>query len=219
MSPDESANTVLPGFQALTFDAAQCSHDLDDLEALLSAYNTLRENADILPFFRAHPHLSLLLGSYNSNMVTYDRLAHELPLFGQFRADIVVGDWTSRRYCFVEFEDAASDSVFVARRREQTTEWSGRFEHGYSQIIDWFWLLEVSKNTALIERQFGARTIPFAGLLVVGRDSSVSAADRLRFEWRRDYVVVNSNKVFFCTFDELLRDLRRRLTSWTIPLE
>jgi hypothetical protein len=218
MPSDGTPDIALPGFQALAFDAAQCHRDLDDLEALLSARNTLRENADILPFFRAHPHLSLLLGSYNPNMITYDRLAYELSLFGQFRADIVVGDWTSKRYCFVEFEDAAPDSVFVAGRGEQTTEWAARFEHGYSQIIDWFWLLEASKNTELIERQFGQRAVPFSGLLVVGRNKGISVADRSRFEWRRDYVVVNSKQIFFCTFDELLRDMRRRLRSWAIPL-
>lgn len=218
MHPDGHADVVLPGFQAITFDAAQCHHDLNDLAALLSSHDALQENANVLPFFRAHPHLSLLLGSYNPNMVTYDRLAYELSLFGQFRADLVVGDWMSKRYCFIEFEDAASDSIFVTGRREQAAEWSRRFEHGYSQIIDWFWLLEASKNTELIERQFGMRSIPFSGLLVVGRDQGISAADRPRFEWRRDYVVINSMKVFFCTFDELLRDLRRRLTAWAVPL-
>lgn len=49
---------------------------------------------------------------------------------------------------------------------------------------------------------------------VVGRDSGVSRRDRLRLERRRKNVVVNSQKIFCCTFDELLRGLQRKLTVY-----
>src|SRR5579862_8957913 len=97
---------VAPGFQALTLHAAQALGDLDALDALLADKDYLDEATDVLPFFRAHPQLALCLGYYNATMAQYDRLAYELPLFGLFRPDIVVGDWQRKRYCFVEFEDA-----------------------------------------------------------------------------------------------------------------
>ncbi len=205
----------LPGFVAMTFDPVQGRLDLDAFEQLLFQNAELSEREDILPFFRAHPHLALLLGTYNSNIITADRLAFELSLFGQFTADVVVGDWHRKRYCLVECEDGKSNSIFV-RRGRQTTNWSARFNAGYNQIIDWFWMLEATKNTELFERQFGKRTINAGGLLVIGRDRGVTAADRLRLEWRRDHVIVNSKNVYCCTFDELLRDLRERLESWPV---
>jgi len=89
---------------ALTFDPARCRADLDAFERLLAENPDLSERAQILPFVRAHSHLSLLLGVYNPGVVAVDILAYELSLFGQFTADVVVGDWRRKRYCLVEFE-------------------------------------------------------------------------------------------------------------------
>ncbi len=207
---------VPPGFMALTFNPAQCRADLDLFERLLAENPDLSEREQILPFFRARPHLCLLLGTYNSGIVVADRLAYELSLFGQFTADVVVGDWRRKRYCLVEFEDGKRNSIFVRRGGRQTTDWTPRFLRGYSQVMDWFWLLDVLRDTEPFERQFGKRVANVAGLLVIGRDSGVSAADRLRLEWRRDHTIVNSQNVYCCTLDELARDLRERINAWPI---
>ncbi len=61
-------------FRHLTFNAQQCQRDLVDLNTLLTA-PTLDERAHILPFFKAHPHLSLFLGQYNLGITTPDILA------------------------------------------------------------------------------------------------------------------------------------------------
>lgn len=172
----------LPGFTALTFDPAHCRADIDAFERLLIENPELSEREQILPFFRAHPHLCLLMGAYNSSIVVADRLACELSLFGQFTADVVVGDWRRKRYCLIEFEDGKRNSMFVRRAGRQTTDWTSRFLVGYSQVADWFWLLDTMRDTEPFERQFGKRAINAAGLLVIGRDSGVSAADRLRLE-------------------------------------
>jgi len=116
-----------PGFMALTFDPAQCRADLDLFERLLAENPDLSEREQILPFFRAHPHLSLLLGVYNPGVVAIEILAYELSLFGQFTSDVVVGDWRRKRYCLVEFEDGKRNSIFVRRGARQTTDWTPRF--------------------------------------------------------------------------------------------
>ncbi len=196
------------------FDPMACRTDLDDFKRFLAAKPELSERGDISPFFRAHPHLSAFLGSYNPNVTTYDRLAVEVGLFGQFAADVVAGDRHNRAYCFVEFEDGQSNSIFVNRGR-QTTDWAPRFDHANSQIIDWLWLLDDQSHTAAFEEQFGQWPIDVTALLVAGRDSGVSATDRRRLQWRRKHVVVNSHHIYCCTFDDLLRDLRGRL-AWAI---
>lgn len=217
MPPEASG--ALPGFQAVAFDLDQCRRDLDAFDALLASSPELGEQQDLLPFFRTHPQLSLFLGSYDTNLDSYDRIAYEFDLFGQFTADLVVGDWDAKSYCFVEFEEARTNSIFQTTSRH-TTVWAPRFERGFSQIVDWFWLLEAHQDSQAFERTFGKRRIAASGLLVVGRDTGVAPGDRLRLEWRRDRVSIGGQKVFCCTFDELARRLRRKLeVRPTIPLD
>jgi hypothetical protein len=199
------------GFEPIRFDAAQCARELDAFARLLGERATLGERADVLPFFRAHRHLTAFLGSYYPNIRVADRIAYELDLFGAFTADVVVGDWERRAYCLVEFEDGAPESVFV-RRGRATTEWSTRFEHGLSQIVDWYWKLADLRGTASLAQLFGAAEVDATAILVVGRDAGVVGVDRARLDWRRRRVVVDSRHVYCCTFDELERDLRLRLS-------
>ncbi len=189
------------------YEESAARADLDALDALLAAQSDLSEREDILPFMRAHPHLCALIGSYNQRANVYDRLGLEVPLFGQFTADLVSGDRSARAYTLLEFEDARPGSMF-ARRTRQRTEWSSRCEHGLSQLIDWLWLLDDQEHTQVFEEIFGSRPITTTVVLVIGRDSGLSLADRRRLERRRDRVVINSQHLYCCTFDELLRDLR-----------
>jgi hypothetical protein len=111
------------------YDERSAETDLDALESLLTARGELSEREDILPFMRSHPHLCALIGSYNRRANIYDRLGLEVPLFGQFTADLISGDHAARAYTLVEFEDGRPNSVFVQRAR-QRTKWSPRCEHG-----------------------------------------------------------------------------------------
>jgi len=200
-----------------TFDPVACWADLDAYEQLLVAKPDVSERDDILPFFREHPHLAAFLGSYNSNVTAYNRLGVEVGLFGRFAADVVAGDWDNRAYCFVEFEEGRSNSIFVSRGR-QATEWAPRFEHGFGQIVDWLWLLDDQDHTLTFEEHFGPRPIDLTALLIAGRDGGVSVADRRRLKWREKHVVVNSHHIYCYTFDDLLRSLRRRLALWSVTI-
>src|SRR6516165_2935758 len=121
----------------LSFSHEQCLREAQEFKAFLGAHTMLKERDEVLPFFKARHHLSAFLGAYNSLVIHYDRFAHEFDIFGPFACDLVAGDWARRAYVFVEFEDAAPKSIFV-RTRRKTLEWSPRFEHGFSQILDWF---------------------------------------------------------------------------------
>lgn len=202
------------------FDRLACRADLDAFADLLAAQAELSERDAILPFFREHPHLAALLGSFNPNVVSYDRLGFEVGLFGQFAADVVVGDAEGRAYCFVEFEDGRRNSIFVQQGR-QTPEWASRFEHALGQIIDWLWLLDDQEQTLAFEERFGPRPVAVTALLVAGRDSGVSALGRRRLAWREQHILVNSQHIYCNTYDDLLRILRRRLTAsqglWLVP--
>ncbi len=203
----------MSGFENLIFDAVQCLAELNEFAQLLASMPELSEREHVLPFFQTRRHLSALLGSYSPDIMMFDRLAYEMSLFGEFTADVVVGDWHRKTFNLIEFEDGMSNSIFVKRGR-QSREWAGRFDHGFSQIIDWLWKLEDLKNTATLERQFGAGRITYMTMLVIGRGSGLTDDDRLRLAWRREHVVVNSKHIHCCTFDDLERDLRQRLQSY-----
>jgi Domain of unknown function (DUF4263) len=211
-------NSAGGGNQALDtlqFDSRACVAELEEFATLLAAKAEVSEREDILPFFRTHRQLAAFTGSFHPNIVSYDRLGSEVPLFGAFVPDLIVGDWERRAYWLVEFEDGRHNSIF-SRRARQTTGWSPRFEQGFSQIIDWLWLLDDQRHTDLFERLFNTRAPDILTLLVLGRDSSVTASDWSRLVWRRNHVVANSRHIYCCTFDELVRSLRSRLRAYSL---
>lgn len=197
------------------FDPLACRGELTAFERLLASSAELGERDDILPFFRAHPQLAAFLGSYHPNLVTADRLGLEVPLFGMFQADAIVGDWTRHAFCLIEFEDGRAGSVFV-RRGRRISDWATRIEHGFSQIVDWLWLLDDQRRTDAFEAFFGARHVDLFALLVVGRDRYLTEPERRRLSWRARRVLVDSQHVQCCTFDELAADLRARLDTLQI---
>jgi len=200
------------------FDAGQCLKDLADFRILLNSKTELSEQLDILPFFRSHPNISAFLGSYFPNLRSYDRLAYEYQLFGDFACDLVVGDSLTGWYCFIEFENADSGSVFLTKKGKATPEWSPRFEHGFSQLVDWFWKMDDFKQTAEMQYRFERNLVRYQGLLVLGRSSSLGIREQIRKDWRLEKVLIDSKQVFCLTFDELYDDLDARLASMIAPI-
>jgi len=148
--------------------------------------------------------------------VSYNRVAHEFELAGSFICDIVVGDWERRHYAFIEFEDAAPKSMFTKRERKKTPEWSRRFEHGFSQLADLFFLIDDVRHTADFQTAFGTGPVDYVGLLILGRDETLGVREERRLKWRESHVQINSKKIYCKTFDQLYADLLARLQS--LPL-
>ena len=72
-----------------------------ELQALLDSSADLGE-AVFHAFFESRMHLRALIGPYNSALKSCDRLAWQYPIFGDFRCDFAIGDWTRKAYTFVE---------------------------------------------------------------------------------------------------------------------
>ena len=139
-----------------------------------------------------------------------DRLGHEMDVFGHFRCDVVVGNSTERAYSLIEFEDATEGSVF-RKGPKYNDEWGPRLEHGFSQLVDWFWTIDDQRQTREFARRFGGNDAIFFGMLVVGRRKFLpeSGADRLR--WRTRNVLIGNQTITCITFDDLYDGLRDRL--------
>jgi hypothetical protein len=102
----------MPDFHHHTLDAAMCRQQLLELRELLDGSADIAE-AVFHDFFESRRDLRALIGQYNHFVALPDRLAWQLPIFGDFRSDFAIGDWERKAYTFVEFEDARPNSVFV----------------------------------------------------------------------------------------------------------
>lgn len=202
---------------SLKFNLKQFKTELQEFNTLLSTHHELSERAEILPFFKSRPYLSLGI-SWLGNVLP-DTYAHEFNLWGKFQSDLVVGSSTKHHYFFIEFEDATKDSIFKKISQKSTSEFSRRFEHGYSQIIDWFYLLNDVSKTRQYETTFGHSSIKYDGILVVGRSHFLNEKhdETQRLSWRMNQVIVNSKRVLCYTYDELCQALMEIVEQMSVP--
>lgn len=184
--------------------------EIATFESLLASKVDLSESVDIAPFFKNNENFSAFLGLFTLDTGVPDRIAHEFDVSGDFRCDLVVGDSTRKNYCFIEFEDATKDSIFKTTKKA-TSEWGVRFEHGFSQIVDWFYRLDDEKNTGKWASLLGAAHVNYSGMVILGRDSYLTPDEESRLRWRSERLMVNSKPVLCRTFDQLLRDVKEKL--------
>jgi Shedu protein SduA, C-terminal len=183
---------------------------LTALGDLLVSKPCLSEVGDIQPLFKASRHLSAFLGTFVPDIGPATELAYEFPFFGDYRAGLLVGDKSAGHFCVVEFEDGGPNSIFKKQPNRSNPEWSVRFEHGFSQLTDWFFNLDDYEKTHGFTRAFGYGHISFTGLLVIGRSTSLDNMKRIRLRWRSDKVLIDSNAIICVTFDDVYEILRQR---------
>lgn len=188
-----------------TLDPADARSQWADLAALLAAKARLSERTDVLPFFRSRPDLSLLFSHYIPAIRMPDRVATELPLSGDFRIDLLVGDHANGKYLLVEFEDGTATSVFTPCLRAAPA-WAARYESAFSQLVDWLWKLDDLRSTSDFVHLFGARDVTFEGLIVAGKGMALDPREKARLRWRIDKVRVDSRAISFVSFDDFLED-------------
>ncbi len=194
-------------FNTITFDPAQCRKELDRLGALLASKQELSERHDLQPLFKESPQLAAFMGTSIPDIGLANRLAFEFQIFGDYAADIVIGNFERKTFCAIELEDALPNSIFSKPEGKATSEWGRRFEHGFGQLVDWFFSFDDHKNSAGFTKHFGYGHIEFFGMLLIGRSGDISEHERTRLRWRSGRVTVNTHKVFCRTYDELYEAL------------
>jgi Shedu protein SduA, C-terminal len=198
-------------FKTIVFDPAKCRKQLSQFKKLLDSKKVLIERKELQPFFRSREQLTAFFGTYAPDIGPANRLAYEFPLFGDFAADIVLGNADIGEYCLIELEDAGATSILRKVKGKATKEWAPRFDHGCSQLVDWFYALDDMKKTGAFAKHFGHGHIKFFGLLVIGRSDDLSDDDRTRLKWRTEKVLVDSHPLTCLTFDEIYLHLERRI--------
>lgn len=205
-------------FEPITLDASDLSRELDELAAFLDDNATLKERTQIIPFFKRRMQLTAAIGTFHGGISLPDRVASELDLFGDFICDMASGDSATNSFLLIELENAEKDSIFVKRKSKAMTEWSRRFEHGFSQLVDWAWrLYEEGSSSVAFESIFGARHASVHMLLIAGRDARLTESDQARLKWRADNISFGAFKMSCVTFDGVLNRLRRSISMSMQP--
>jgi hypothetical protein len=197
-------------FDSIIFNSAMVERDLKAFGELLDKPN-LSEKKDIQPFFKNRKQLSAFIGTIDPKVGLATELAFEYPFFGDFTADLVLGNKENGAFSVIEFEDGRGNSIFKKLKGKSSKEWSQRFDHGFSQLVDWFWKLDDHKKTDTFRNTFGDGHIRFSALLIAGRNAGVSDEDRKRLNWRTEKVRVDSHSIECVTFDDLYEDLAKRI--------
>lgn len=188
--------------------------ELKDLQDLLRNEPILKERKHVLPFFKNRYNLSLLISNYFPKIISPDRFAHEYQIYGDFVADLIVGDASSHKYVLVEFENGDKDSIFKKKQSKSTPDWSPRFEGAYSQLTDWLWKLEDMRSTVDFQNTFGNRRATFQGLIVIGKDMNLSQQEEDRLKWRMDKTLIDSNAISVVSFNQLHDDIDFWLSNY-----
>jgi hypothetical protein len=198
----------------ILFDPAKFEKELGAFGALLKSKTNLSETKDIQPFFEKRKHLTAYMGTIFTELGPATELTFEYPFFGGFRADVLLGSNSRKQFCVVEFEDGRPNSIFKVQPNRKHPEWSARFEHGFSQLTDWFYNLDGFKATPEFVETFGTGHIKCFGLLVIGRSASLNESKRRRLDWRTEKVLIDSHPITCLTFDDLHDSLRNRFVIY-----
>ena len=200
-------------FNKHTFSLTNCKKEIIEFENLLKKPK-LDENAEILPFFKKNINLcSLIRFIVSPNTPNQLNIAHEYDFWGDFACDLAVADAENKTICFVEFENCMPDSIFKQVGQKATKEYAPRFEHGYSQIIDWFYRIDNFTNSHEIKKKFGRDNIDFIGILITGHSRDLDDELRKRLKWRENNVVISNSKILYFTFDELLGSFKHKIDN------
>jgi len=202
----------MKNFIDLQLDVNLCKRELDEFANLLGQTKQLKEQEHVLPFFKQRKHLSGFVGTLVPYIAPPNKLAYEYELFGDFSVDMIVGDSASRYYVLIEFQAGTTNSTFRKKRGKETPEWSPDFETGFSQIVDWLWLLDDMKQTRKFKESFGSEDANIQAILVAGRSTNLQVREKQRLKWRFNKVLVNSVHISALTYDELWLQLDQRYT-------
>lgn len=189
------------------FDANKARSEWNNYDSLLQNNSELAERKDVLPFFKKSHNLSLLIGKYYPNaLINPDCFAHEFGIYGDFIADLIVGDSKTHQYVLIEFENGNPNSIFKKPTSTGKIDWASRFEGAYSQLIDWLWKLEDMRSTSDFTHTFGNRRAKFHGLIVIGKNMNLASQEQNRLDWRLDKTRIDSKEIAVISFDQLLTD-------------
>lgn len=193
----------------------KCKREVSELKTLLKKSKVGEKT--LQRFFRERKNLWALMGMINTKIEGASvNLGREFSFWGDFSCDFVVANEDKSVYTFIEFEEYSNYSIFKKIPSKNTWEYARKFEHGYSQIVDWFCRIDGFKSTQEMKKQFGQEAIKYKGVLIIGRKRDLDADKTQRLAWRTEFVTVQGREVSCMTFDELQEFISNRIKNLEI---
>lgn len=212
-------------FKDIIFDKVQCQKEINDVKVLFSNTPDIDEtkgkgsySGGLQGIFRNRTQLFALMGK-----IVFGEIAtkwNDEVKFGNFRADFIIANDKKNKVCLIEFENAKMESIFRKKTHSDKTityEWAPRFEHGYSQILDWKYYSIEEKTSLKNDFQVHPKEIEFA--LCIGWNKHLQQSNfQERFDFRKNKVTVES-KTFYCMcFDSFVDELQEKLNLYNAGL-
>jgi hypothetical protein len=197
---------------------AAAKRELAEYEAFLQGRGFFLER-EAVSFLKVRPHLCSLVQSLNPlRAPPANAYKFEFQIQGIFQADLVVGNTECQQFVLVEFEGGNENSLFGPSCTMQARDWSREMNHGFGQLIDWGWAIDDGRNTSILKNAFGCDHVAAQFLLVCGRDAGMlDQAERGRFFWRANNLIIGNKNAALETYDGLFRWLRGQIElieSW-----
>ena len=210
----------MKNFDYIKYNPNDAETELDSFKQLLQN-KKLAEKAQIQPRLYGSKNLLYLLASLFPvlNKISFDEnhmvgYASEHPILDDYKADIVIRDQDINMNLFIELEDAQENSIFSPNDNKEMRTWTSRIEHGYSQLIDWYYRLADFKTTTKFAERYGENG-EYLGLLIIGRnDTFKSEYEKKRFDWRFKKTLVDSRNIFCMTYDDLYNMMYRKIKGY-----
>lgn len=180
--------------------------EVDGFEAILKAKNAHSEK-ELVKYLSKCPNIICSIHNLCTSVHENNKYAFEFPIYGDYSCDCLITDSNSKQYCFIEFEDAKEKSIFERNGKKATLDWAKRFEHGFSQLVDWFWKMDCCKSDPSFILQYGINP-EFIGLLIIGRTSYLSSIEEHRVKWRQHNISIGGKLIHIFTYDMILDLLR-----------
>lgn len=183
-------------------DPQALKNELSQFEQLLK--KQWFEEIEASTLFKNSKNLIATFGNFNTSINNPDLIGEEVWIQDLVRCDFAAGDSKSRHFVLVEFEDAKTTSLFKnPTGGKKIPDWSARFEHGFSQLVDWAWIMNDASNSISVKTTFQGEVKDWNLLLIAGRNSSLNCVGTDRLAWRSKFASVHGHKVHHFTYDEL----------------
>jgi hypothetical protein len=212
-------------FKDVVFDKVQCQKELDEVKLLFNGCPDIEEtkgsggySKGLQGIFEKRLQLFALMGK-----IVFGEIAtkwNKEVKFGDFRADFIIANNNEKKVCLIEFENAKTDSIFKQKTHSDSTvtfEWSPKFDHGYSQILDWKYYAMEEKES--VKKDFSQKPKEIEFALFIGWNKYLQQSNfQERFDFRKDKVTIES-KAFYCMcFDSLIDELQEKLNLYNSGL-
>ncbi len=215
-------------FKNVDFDLDQCQKELDEVKAIFNGCPDIPETdrksrgnhtEGLQTIFKKRSQLFALMGK-----IIFGEFAkkwNDEVKFGNYRADFIIASKNEKQVCLIEFEDATTESIFSVKTestKTKTYEWSSRFDHGYSQILDWKYYATEEKASITNDFSTPPKKLEFA--LVVGWEKHLQPSNlQSRYDFRKNKVVINSGTFYCWNFDSLVEELQEKLHVYREELQ